>query len=109
MERAFINLLDGECFDFPDSLDLVELFPEQCVPSVSSDGTVVIVPISGGVGQFLIGEAEVACFFEFYEADEEQYEEYAFEEREATSRGLVEFVAARIADICEQDTEVNGA
>ena len=52
-----------------------------------------------------IGEAEIACFFEFYEADEEQFEEMHDDEKTSVTHGLVGYVAGVIEEVTEKEVE----
>ncbi|WP_133160933.1 hypothetical protein [Pseudomonas laurylsulfativorans] len=108
MERAYIIMSDGEDFDFPRSVCMSDLFPENYCPAVSSNQTVVNIKLFGGEARFIFGEAEVECYFDFYEQDEELFEDTGFEGQDDYVRGLLNYVAKRIGEACGREAEWNG-
>lgn len=109
MDRAYINMVDGEDFDFPENIDLCELFPEHYYPTVSFDNSAVDINLIGGEARFIFGEAEIECLFEFYEEDDELYEDNEFIEEESYTRGLVKYVADKLSEILNRKATWSGA
>lgn len=109
MDRAYINMVDAEDFDFPVDMDLCELFPEHYYPSVSFNRREVNINLVGGEARFIIGEAEIECFFEFYEEDDELYENSEYIEEGSYTTGLIEYVADKISEILGRSATWSGA
>lgn len=109
MDRAYINMVDGEDFNFPENLDLSELFPEHYYPSVSFEESTVDIHLVGGEARFIFGKAEIECFFEFYEEDDELYEKNEFIEEDGYTTGLVEFVADKISEVLGRKATLSGS
>ena len=103
MHRATITLEDASDFDFPDDFELADLFPEHYNPSVSGDNRLVDLDVFGGKARCLIGEAEIACFFEFYAEDDEFFEDDEYASGGGRIDGLMGYVVERITRVCDRE------
>ena len=106
MERVYINKISGEDFNFPDSFKLSDLFPNYMIPFDFGDAR-IDVNIEGGKACFLFGEAQIECFFEFFDDQDHMDTEGDFDE-ERVSKEIIEFLVGHLADIFGEEVEWNG-
>jgi hypothetical protein len=102
-------MVDGEDFDFPENMDLCVLFPEYYYPSVSFDNSTVDINLVGGKARFIVRDAEIECFFEFYEEDDKLYENNEILEEEGYTTELVAYVADKLSEVLKRKVTWSGA
>lgn len=103
MNRACITMADEADFDLPDGFDLADLFPEHYNPAVSGDDTLVDLDLFAGKARCLFGDAEIVCFFEFYQEDDEFFENDEYANEGSRVGGLMEYVVEKLTRVCERE------